>query len=216
MTEHNFEHMRRAMVASQLRTTGVNDPRVLSAMGAVPRERFVPADRIAAAYADAVVPLGGGRALNSPMSLGKLLTEAAPQDGDRALLIGAATGYAAAVLDRLVASVVAVEEDPALVAAARESLAGTGVKLVEGPLTGGWNEGAPYDLIVIDGAVEYVPDALIDQLVDGGRLATGLIEHGVQRLAFGRRAGEGFGLAAFADVASAVLPGFVKPRTFSF
>jgi len=216
MTEHNFEHMRRAMVASQLRTTGVNDPRVLSAMGAVPRERFVPADRIAAAYADAVVPLGGGRALNSPMSLGKLLTEAAPQDGDRALLIGAATGYAAAVLDRLVASVVAVEEDPALVAAARESLAGTGVKLVEGPLTAGWNEGAPYDLIVIDGAVEYVPDALIDQLVDGGRLATGLIEHGVQRLAFGRRAGEGFGLAAFADVASAVLPGFVKPRTFSF
>ena len=67
MTEQNFEHMRRAMVASQLRTTGVSDPRVVAAMGAVPRERFVPADRATTAYADALVPLGGGRDLNTPM-----------------------------------------------------------------------------------------------------------------------------------------------------
>src|SRR3546814_6910008 len=95
MTEHNFEHMRRAMVASQLRTTGVNDPRVVAAMGAVPRERFVPDDRITVAYADALVPLGNGRQLNTPMSLGRLLTEARPREDDQALVIGAATGYAA-------------------------------------------------------------------------------------------------------------------------
>ena len=79
MTEHAFEPMRRAMVASQLRTTGVNDPRVIAAMGDVPRERFVPVERQALAYADAQVPLGQGRALNSPMALGRLLTEARPR-----------------------------------------------------------------------------------------------------------------------------------------
>ena len=76
MTEHVFEPMRRAMVASQLRTTGVNDPRVVAAMGEVPRERFVPAERLALAYADALVPVAPGRALNPPMALGRLLTEA--------------------------------------------------------------------------------------------------------------------------------------------
>ena len=88
MTEHNFEHMRRAMIASQLRTTGVNDPRVLAAMGEVPRERFVPRERVALAYADALVPLKPGRQLNSPMALGRLLTEASPREGERALLVG--------------------------------------------------------------------------------------------------------------------------------
>lgn len=216
MSEHNFEQMRRAMVASQLRTTGVNDPRVLAAMGSVPRERFVPPERAAIAYADALVPLGDGRQLNSPMALGKLLTEAAPQPGERAMVIGAGTGYAAAVLARLVGSVVAVEEDGALAARAKAALAGAGVTLIEGPLVEGYRQGAPYDLILIDGAVEYVPGTLIDQLAEGGRLASGVVEQGVQRLAIGRRAGEGFGMTAFSDVAAAVVPGFLKPRAFSF
>jgi protein-L-isoaspartate(D-aspartate) O-methyltransferase len=216
MTEHNFEQMRRAMVASQLRTTGVNDPRVLAAMGAVPRERFVPPDLISAAYADVLLPLGRHRCLNSPMALGKLLTEAAPEPGEQTLLIGAATGYAAAVLARLVGSVVAVEEDPELAAAARAPLAGAAVELVEGPLHQGYADRGPYDLILIDGAVEEVSSELVDQLSPAGRLATGWIEHGVHRLAIGRRAGEGFGMIAFADVACAPLPGFAKPRTFSF
>ena len=216
MTEQNFEQMRRAMVASQLRTTGVDDPRVLAAMGAVPRERFVPPDRAAIAYADAVLPLAAGRALNSPMALGKLLTEAAPRPQDRALVVGAATGYAAAVLARLVASVVAVEEEPALAAMAKGLLAADKVKLVAGPLAKGHKSGAPYDLILIDGAVEQIPQALIDQLADDGRLAAGLIERGVQRLALGRRAGDGFGMIAFADAASAPLPGFARPPGFSF
>src|SRR4028118_110067 len=102
MTEHNFEQMRRAMVASSLRTTGVNDPRVLAAIGAIPRERFVPPERVGIAYADTSVPLGNGRELNSPMAFGRLLTEISPQESDRTLLIGAATGYPAAVLARLV------------------------------------------------------------------------------------------------------------------
>jgi protein-L-isoaspartate(D-aspartate) O-methyltransferase len=216
MTEQNFDHMRRAMVASQLRTTGVNDPRVVAAMGAVPRERFVPRERAPTAYADALVPLGGGRELNTPMALGKLLTEAAPVEGERAMVIGAATGYSAAVLARLVGSVVAVEEDPALAAAAREALAGTGVEVVEGPLEQGHERGAPYDLILIDGAVEFVPDALIAQLAERGRLAGAILDQGVTRLALGRRAGEGFAMAPFADVAAAILPGFAKPRTFTF
>ena len=216
MTEHNFEQMRRAMVASQLRTTGVNDPRVLAAMGTVARERFVPADRIPVAYADVLISVGKGRALNTPMSLGRLLTQAAPGEEDRALVIGAATGYSAAVLARLVASVVAVEEDPDLAAQAKSNLQGTSAKLVEGPLEAGSKRDAPFDLILIDGAVECVPQAIVDQLADGGRLATGLIEDGVQRLALGRKMGGSFGLAAFADAASAVLPGFLKPRVFSF
>ena len=216
MTEQNFEQMRRAMVASQLRTTGIDDPRVIAAMGAVPRERFVPPQRVAMAYADALVPLGNGRDLNTPMSLGRMLTEARPRGEDRALVLGAATGYAAAVLARLVASVVAVEQDPALASAAMSALKGTNVKLIEGPPAKGYARGAPYDLILIDGAVEQVPQALIDQLADGGRLATGLIEDGVQRLCLGRKAGDGFGLIAFADAASAMIPGFEKPRAFNF
>lgn len=216
MTEHVFEHMRRAMVASQLRTTGTNDPRVLAAMGEVPRERFMPAGRQSLAYADTLVPLKPGRDFNSPMALGRLLTEAAPKAGERALAVGVATGYAAAVLARLVGPCTAVEEDEELAAAARANLAGFEVRLVEGPLVEGCKADGPYDLILIDGAVEHVPDALIGQLAEGGRLATGLLENGVTRLAIGRRAGEGFGLAAFTDAAASVLPGFAKPRAFKF
>jgi len=216
MTEHNYDQMRRAMVAGQLRTTGVNDPRILAAMGAVPRERFVPGSASAIAYSDTIVPLGRGRYLNSPMALGKLLVEAEAREDDKVLVIGAATGYAAAVLTRLAASVVAVEEDAILAAAARTALAGTGAKLVEAPLAKGYKREAPYDLILIDGAVETIPDALVDQLADGGRLAVAIAEDGVQRLAIGRKAGGGFGMVVFADVASAALPGFDKPRGFIF
>ena len=222
MTELSFRDMRRAMVASQLRTTGVSDPRVVAAMGAVPRETFVPERRHAIAYADVLVPLKGGRDLNAPMSLGLLLTEARPAPGERALVVGSATGYAAAILARLVGHVVALEEDEELAARAKSALGAIpdedkgSVELVRGPLAKGWKKGAPYDLILIDGAVEQVPQVLIDQLADGGRLATGLIEDGVSRLCLGRGGGDGFGLIAFADAASALIPGFEKPRAFNF
>ena len=216
MSEFDFEQMRAAMVANQLRTTGVSDARVLAAVGTVARERFVPADRVSAAYADVTVPIGDGRELNPPMATARLLSEAGPRGGERALVVGAATGYSAAVLAELVASVVAVEEDPELAATAREALAGTGVKLVEAPLAEGHRAGAPYDLILIDGAVEEVPQPLIDQLADGGGLATAIVDRGVTRLAFGRKSGSAFGLVIFADAAAAILPGFARPRAFSF
>lgn len=216
MTEHNFEQMRRSMVASQLRTTGVNDPRVVAAMGEVPRERFVPAERCAAAYADVLVPLGHGRELNSPMALGRMLSEAGLRGNERALVIGVATGYSAAVVARLAASVVAVEEQPELAAFARSALAGTSVELVEGALTAGHAAGAPYDFILIDGAVERVPQAIVDQVADGGQVALALLEAGVSRLAVGRVVTGAFGTTAFSDAAAAVLPGFQKARGFSF
>jgi protein-L-isoaspartate(D-aspartate) O-methyltransferase len=216
MTEHNFEQMRRAMVASQLRTTGVNDPRVVAAMGAVARERFVPPERCALAYADALVPLGHGRCLNPPMALGRMLTEARLRGTERALVIGAATGYSAALLTHLAASVTAVEEDPGLAEFAKGALAGTGVELVQAPLHAGHAAGAPYDFILIDGAVEYVPQVIVDQLADGGEFALALLDEGVTRLCVGRVVGGAFGTTAVSDAAAAVLPGFEKPRGFSF
>ena len=216
MTNLDFNHMRQAMVASQLRTTAVNDARVIAAMGAVPRERFVPQESAAIAYIDRAIPLGAGRALNPPMTTGRLLTEAHPKAEDSALVIGGATGYAAALLAELVASVVSLEEDATLLAVARQAPASTRVSIVEGPLAAGWKKKAPYDLILIDGAVEVVPQAIIDQLADGGRLAAAIVDRGVARLSLGKRSGKGFGLVAFADAEAVPLPGFAQPKSFSF
>lgn len=212
-----FEAMRQAMVSSQLRTNAVNDPRVVLAMGRVARERFLPDEAREFAYRDTAIALGRARYLNVPMATGRLLTEAYLEAGDRVLLIGAASGYTAAVLAELVAHVVAVESDAALVAMARAALDGEGrVELVEGAMAEGWPKAAPYDVLVIDGAVEVVPDALLAQLRPGGRVVTGLVDRNVVRLASGRRSAGGFGLATFADIDCVVLPGFARPRGFSF
>jgi protein-L-isoaspartate(D-aspartate) O-methyltransferase len=217
VTDQGFETMRQAMVASQLRTNAVSDPRVVAAMARVPRERFVPEGRRSLAYVDIAVPLAGERALPAPMVLGRLLTEARPAPGDRALVVGAATGYAAAVLASLVSSVVALEEDAGLVTRARALLgAQPGVTVVEGPLTQGWADAAPYDLILIDGAVEQIPPALVNQLAPHGRLAAAIVERGVTRLAVGRRSGGDFAMAAFADAAAPTLPGFEPVVGFRF
>ena len=209
--------MRQAMVASQLRTNAVSDQRVLVAMNTVPREDFVPADSRMLAYRDTALPAGGGRSINLPMVTGRLLTEAYLKKGDRALLIGAAGGYTAALLAQIVAEVVAVEQDPALATLARDALAGTpNVTLVEAPLTAGHAGGAPYDVLIVDGAVEHLPDALIAQVRTGGRVVTGLVEHGVIRLASGRKTEGGFGLSPFLDCDCVVLPGFATPQGFRF
>jgi len=214
VTEQNFEQMRHAMVVSQLRTTGVSDPRVVAAMGEVAREHFVPSDKAAIAYAELSLPIAPGRALNSPMVVGRLLTEAQVAPGDNVLVIGAATGYSAALLEKLGASVVAVEEDEALLAAGKTAV--PGVTWVKGALAAGSKKGAPYSLILIDGAVEQIPQAIVDQLADGGRIVGALIDNGVTRLVSGVRVGKGFGTKAFADVDAAHLPGFAPPAGFSF
>ena len=109
-------------------------------------------------------------------------------------------------------SVKALESSPELAARARA----LGIDVVEGPLEAGWKRGAPYDLVLIDGAVEFVPDALIQQLEDGGRLGAALVDRGVTRLIVGRKGGGGFGHYSIADSAVPQLPGFSRPRAFTF
>lgn len=213
----DYAAMRQAMVASQLRTVAVTDPRVVAAMAQVPRERFVPAGSETLAYCDAAIDLGQGRRMNTPLATARLLVEARLQPGDRVLLIGAAAGYAAALLAGLVAEVVAVESQPALAEQARSALvATTNVTVVEGALEKGHAAGAPYDVLIIDGAVEEVPMTLASQLVDGGRIVSGLLDNGVYRLAAGARRGAVFALTPFVDIDSVPLPGFARPRRFTF
>ena len=212
-----FEAMRHAMVASQLRTSAVNDPRVVEAMAKVPREDFLPPEHRAIAYRDTLLPLVGGRSHNSPLALGRLLTEARVQPSDHVLLVGAAGGYAAAILTLLADSVVALEEEESLVALARHELgASAGVTLVQGPLNAGWTAQGPYDLMVVDGAVEELPAALVEQVKPGGRVVSGIVDRGVTRLATGRRTEGGFALSDFMDIECTVLPGFRRLRTFTF
>ena len=209
------EAARAAMVASQLRTSGVNDARVVAAMADVAREDYLPESQRAFAYRDRSLPLGNGRMQNPPLATGLLLTEARIAAGEKLLVIGAAGGYAAAIAAHIGATVTMVEEDAGLAALARTALGET-VTLVEGPLAGGAPANAPYDLLLIDGAVEEIPDALAAQLRDGGRVVTGLIDRGVTRIASGVRTGAGVGLASIVDSEIAPLPGFEKPRGFQF
>jgi protein-L-isoaspartate(D-aspartate) O-methyltransferase len=217
MTVHapvsDFAAARQAMVDSQLRPEGVSDPSVIAAMSIVPREKFVPDDRRPLAYVDRAIPLGEGRSMPAPMVTGLLLTALAPHAGESALVVGAGTGYAATILAEMGVKAVALESSATLVAAANKLR----VRIVEGALEDGHLPSAPYDFILIDGAVEFIPDALVEQLKDGGRLAGAIIgEGGITRLFVGRKAGGGFGFHSIADSATPALPGFERPRTFTF
>jgi len=200
------------MIESQLRPEGVTDRAVLAAMDSVPREQFVPEDGRSMAYADRSLALGGGRFLAAPAVLGQLLTQMAPKAGERALVIGAGTGYSAAVLAAIGCDVSALESSAELAARARE----LGARTVEAPLAAGHQAGAPYNLILIDGAVEHIPEAIVGQLADGGRLGTALIDRGVPRLIVGQKVDGAFGYLSIADAGVAALPGFSRPRAFQF
>ena len=208
----DYAAARSTMVDSQLRAQGVNDPAVVAAMARVPREEFVPNEVRPLAYIDRTLPIGGGRLMSPPAVPGLLLTQLAPVRGERALVVGAGTGYSAAVLREIGLEVTAVESSPELAATARER----GIAVTEGPLEAGARRGAPYDIVLIDGAVEFIPDTLITQLKDGGRLGAALVEGGISRLIVGRKAGGGFGYHSFSDTAAAALPGFRRPRGFTF
>jgi protein-L-isoaspartate(D-aspartate) O-methyltransferase len=198
-----------AMIESQLRVSKVTDERVIRAMRQVDRAAFVPADKQTLAYADATVAIAPGRGLMQPLILGRLLAAADISVTDKVLVVGSGTGYAAAVLARLAGKVVALESDSGLAGLARAALQGTAyVGVVTGDLAAGHASGAPYDVIFIDGAVEYIPQALIDQLADTGVMLGVLMDTSVGRGFTARKAGVALGIN--------LLPGFAKPVTFTF
>jgi protein-L-isoaspartate(D-aspartate) O-methyltransferase len=208
--------MRDAMVSSQLRPNAVTDARLIAAMATIAREDYLPPEARAVAYRDSAIPLGHGRFANPALATARLIGAAALVRDDRVLLIGAGGGYTAAILAAMGVAVVAVEENAALMALARGALAGTNVTLVEAPLGEGAPDHAPFDVLMIDGAVEIVPPALIGQVRAEGRIVAGLVERGVTRLALGRRSSSGYGLVPFVDSECVILPGFAKPRGFEF
>lgn len=210
----DFVAARRTMIDSQLRPEGVADPALVNAIASLPREKFVPESARSLAYGDRLVPLGNGRALAPPAVTGRLLGELEPRRGERALVVGAATGYSAALLEALGLEVTALESDPALAAMARAAL--PDIDLVEGDLAAGYPAGAPYDIILIDGAIEHIPPEITAQLVEGGRIAAVIVDRGVGRLTVGRNAGGRVGLRTIADADVAPLPGFERPKAFTF
>ena len=208
----DYAAARQAMVDGQLRPQGVNDPAVIAAMSSVPRERFVPEAQRPMAYADRALPIAPGRQMPAPEALGMLLTALGPRPGERALVVGSGSGYAAAVLAELGVEVTAIESHAELAAAGRAN----GIDVVEGPLEAGCEQAAPYDLVLIDGAVEFVPDAISGQLRDGGRIGFGQVDRGITRLMMGRKAAGGLGLHSISDAGMPVLPGFERPPAFTF
>ncbi len=210
---------RRMMVDGQVRTADVTNPGLIATMLALPRERFVPRNLAEQAYSDGDLTVAPGRTLLKPMVLAKLLQAASVGADDHVLDVGCGTGYSSAVLAQLTSSVVALEQDPALARVASEVLAAVGtakVTVVTGPLSTGWPAAGPYDLILLDGASEIVPDALGRQLKPGGRLAC-VLGSGPTGKATIFRLIEGHlvGRPVF-DAAAAVLPGFAAPASFVF
>jgi len=182
MSDDLLAEARNRMVDSQLRPNRVIDPRIIGAMRRLPRERFLPANVAALAYADQDVPLGNDRALLQPMAIARLVQLAAPLAGEHALVVAAGTGYGAALLASCGPRVTALEEDPALLSIARHVLPefARTVSLVSGPLAAGWPGEAPYDIILLEGAVHDIPPALAQQLRnDTGRLVTVICKDGL-------------------------------------
>ena len=209
--------MRRAMIDSQLRTSGVNEPWIIAAMGAVPREQFVGSGQMATAYMDRAIPLGTGRALNPPLTAGLMLGAAALRGDDNVLLIGAATGYLARLIAPRVATLCAVEQSTDLLARARHNLSAiAGVQLIEGLLSEGNAQAAPYSVIIIDGAIAEIPDSVAAQLAEGGRVVTGLVDGAVSRLAIGYKRSGSIVLRAITDCEVAPLEGFALVKEFVF
>jgi protein-L-isoaspartate(D-aspartate) O-methyltransferase len=220
-----FATARRSMVDSQVRPSDVTDLRLIAAMLELPRERFVPPAKADLAYLDLDVPVvvappgAPVRRLLKPMVLAKLIQAAEVTESARVLDVGCATGYSSALLARLADHVVALEAEPELVELARAALAATAttrVSLVTYPLAEGWPADAPYDVIVINGAVEVMPEALLGQLKDGGRLVC--VRRGApagQAMLYRRFGTEVSGRPIF-DATAPLLPGFSRPAAFVF
>jgi protein-L-isoaspartate(D-aspartate) O-methyltransferase len=217
----DFAEARRFMVEGQLRPNRVEDPRIVAALRDLPRERFAPPALASRAYADADLPLPGGRAMLKPMVLARLVQLAGLRRGERALVLAAGTGFGAALMAAIGGNVTAVESDPALLAIARAALpaavpAGS-VTLIEADPAQGHAAGAPYDVVMIEGGVTAVPRAVQDQLAEGGRLVAIGLEGGPPgRALLLRRAGGAVSALKDFDAHAPALPGFAAAPAFAF
>ena len=212
------ESARFNMVEAQIRTSNVTDPRIHAAMGAVARERFVPSASRALAYADVPVAIAQGRYLLDPRSFATLLQLAQLRAEDRVLDVACGTGYSSAVLARIAREVVALEQDADLVRIASELLANVvgQVELVQGGLVEGVKAHDPFDVIFVNGAIEQVPETLLGQLAEGGRLVTVMREAGQTRAwLFVKQNGQ-VGRRPDFDADVPLLAGFKKAMGFVF
>ena len=215
-----YAEARKNMVDSQVRPNRVTDPRIIAAMRSLPRERFLPAQVQSLAYSDEDVPLGNGRYMMEPMVLAKLLQSALLQEHERVLVVGAGTGYSAAVLDACGCRVTALEDDAALLAIAHSVLSAEApyVKLVSGPLAAGWPEQAPYDLILIDGAVPEIPPPLAMQIhQETGRILAAICGEGrITQAVQAEATASGLGMTTMFDCATPPIPALRRAPIFAF
>jgi protein-L-isoaspartate(D-aspartate) O-methyltransferase len=218
-----YAHLRVKMVDGQLRTTGITDARILSAMGSIPREAFLPAIRRPLAYLDEDIDIptasGHPRYLMEPAPFAKLVQLAVIGPADRVLDVGCGTGYSSAVLSQLAGSVDGLECEAGLAESARVTLAKLGfgnVAVFEGALEGGYPQNAPYDVIVVGGAVDEVPEALFGQLDEGGRLVAVIGEGnaGIARICV--KVGGVVSCRRDFNAAIRPLPGFRRAPAFEF
>lgn len=217
----DFALARRNMVEGQLRPNRVTSPQLLAALADLPRERFLADALRSVAYSDEDVPLGNGRYLMEPMVLARLIQALQPRSEDRALVVASGCGYGAALLARLTMSVTAVESFPTLARAAESTARELGLANVTqtvGRLEEGYAANALYDVILIEGAVQQIPQAILDQLAEGGRLVTVLAGAagalGVAQLVV-KQGGVTSGRPLF-DAGTPSLPGFAPPARFTF
>jgi protein-L-isoaspartate(D-aspartate) O-methyltransferase len=215
-----YETARTCMIESQLRPNKVTDKRLLDAFFTIRRELFVPEHLQAVAYVDEDLPLGNGRHLMEPMVAARLLQAAAVERTDTALIVGAGTGYEAALVAVLARGVIALEEDPELARRARAALVEhsiVAVNVVEAPLPQGHKVRAPYDVIFFCGAVAEVPTEIGSQLVDGGRLmAVVKSGSGMGHATLTTRIDGGLARRVLFDAATPLLPGFLPKPVFAF
>ena len=215
----DFAAARQNMVDCQILPNRVDDQRIVDALLKIPREQFVPDNLKGIAYVDEIVPLGGQRYVMEAMVVARLLQTAALNAEDVALSIGCGTGYATAVLAQIVDTVVAVEPDKGLAQKANENLAAIGldnVAVVEGKLEDGNIEQGPYNVIFFDGAVQTVPDAICDQLAEGGRLVAIVAGERVGTAYLYSRFGSVISKREVFDAGTPLLPGFGKQKAFVF
>ena len=215
----DFAVARHNMVESQIRPNRVTDPYILEAIAQLPREAFVPDSLAGVAYIDEAIPVGAGRYLMEPMVLARLLQTLEVQQDDVALLVGCGGGYEAAILSCLASTVVALENDAGLAAKASDVMASLSidtVAVVEGELTQGFARQAPYDVIVINGAVAEIPTAISQQLAEGGRLAAIVGVGPMGKGTLVSRINGVFTSRMVFDAGTPMLAGFEPASSFSF